>query len=493
MIRAFLILSMIVFMSGSLFAQTPTSFCGTEPFESESLEKWHAERPMVTLRSNDTFYVRMKVHLVGTDAGSGYYPINSLLESFCKLNQDMAQTKIQLEMDPDIHYIANSSYNDHGRQTGLQMMLFNNLNNRLNVYIVANPNGACGYYSNSGNAIALRKSCLGKFNTTWAHEVGHYFSLPHTFNGWEGTDYEYGDVAPNRVGRNGILVEKADGSNCATAADRFCDTDADYLSYRWTCFGGTSPDSLMDPDSTNFLVEGKYIMGYSNDQCTAIFTDEQISAMHFNIQTDRSDEQSNNPLPARVNFDFDTYKGVMGVDGEELQYDDATIAWPAMTNAESYVVQITKKLPFATDPDYILITQDTFLKMDFLEMDQTYEWEIMGFNGRYSCSEFTKTFEFEATELTASINPEVQADLSVYPNPTSSAQPLYISYNSPIATIANISIHNLNGKAVFKRTFNMTTGENNLSISGYDLQAGVYILQYQDERGFASRKLIIQD
>ena len=75
--------------------------------------------------------------------------------------------------------------------------------NRLNVYIVSeldNPS-TCGY---GGTDIFLKKGCGGG---TLAHELGHVFGLPHTFEG------------------NGD--ELVDGSNCETAGDGICDTPAD--------------------------------------------------------------------------------------------------------------------------------------------------------------------------------------------------------------------------------------------------------------------------
>lgn len=494
MLRTHLFSAFVLFLFGAtaMFAQTDGEYCGTPGYISESLKEWRASSPEVELRSNDTLYVKMKIHIVGSSQGEGFYPINSLLGSFCKLNKDMAQTRIQLAMNPEINYISNSSYNNHDRLTGRQMMSFHNVNGMVNCYIVANPNNNCGYYSPQGDAVALSKSCLGTNSTTWAHELGHYFSLPHTFFGWEGTDYEYGEQAPLTVGENNVEVEKADGSNCETAADRFCDTPADYLSFRWQCRGGTSPDSLMDPDSVLFLVEGKYIMSYSNDGCQRIFTDEQISAMHFNIEQHRSNEILFEPLPGMVHFDRDNFTPWQGINGEELQYDDVTLSWPPMDNATQYLLYIDEKSPFPGAPDHILLSQDTFLQLDFLKMDQAYEWEIRGFNERYSCTGFSDEYEFVATDLTSSINPEVDADLQVYPNPSSNDESILLVYDAPAISSGEINIYTLSGQNIYQSKVNWHQGQNTYELKSLNLQSGIYILKYRDERGIASRKLVIQ-
>lgn len=79
---------------------------------------------------------------------------------------------------------------------------------RINIFYVTEfPDRAwaCGVGAADGYILMKKANC----NSTdvLAHEMGHFFSLPHTFEG------------------NG--PELADGSNCKTAGDRFCDTPAD--------------------------------------------------------------------------------------------------------------------------------------------------------------------------------------------------------------------------------------------------------------------------
>ena len=42
-----------------------------------------------------------------------------------------------------------------------------------------------GYYSSQGDYVIVRKEELIKGNNTLSHEIGHFFSLRHTFYGWE--------------------------------------------------------------------------------------------------------------------------------------------------------------------------------------------------------------------------------------------------------------------------------------------------------------------
>ena len=84
---------------------------------------------------------------------------------------------------------------------------------RLNFYFLAVLGGseAAGFAAGSigdaqGSGIFISK-LLGVTSGTFAHEMGHFCSLQHTFEG------------------NG--AELVDGSNCATEGDQICDTPAD--------------------------------------------------------------------------------------------------------------------------------------------------------------------------------------------------------------------------------------------------------------------------
>lgn len=85
---------------------------------------------------------------------------------------------------------------------------------RINFYFVSfftSSIGACGLAdlagigSPNGSGIVYRKDCAN--TRVFAHELGHFFGLEHTFEG------------------NG--TELVDGSNCTTAGDGICDTPAD--------------------------------------------------------------------------------------------------------------------------------------------------------------------------------------------------------------------------------------------------------------------------
>jgi hypothetical protein len=141
--------------------------------------------------------------------------------------------------------------------------------NRINMYVVGgflDPN-TCGKASLGGvsrfkdDLLIVRKECVSAI--TIGHELGHYFNLEHTFEG-EG-------------------FELANGSNCASAGDKICDTPADpYIHGEKTTdyvnsnciFYNTKKDAngeYYDPDVTN-------VMSYYACNCSK-FSNQQFEKM----------------------------------------------------------------------------------------------------------------------------------------------------------------------------------------------------------------------
>ncbi len=152
----------------------------------------------------------------------------------------------------------------------------NNATDAMNQYFVDDfaHTRAGGYASFPSNNLSSTESCIRYTgNETFlgsliAHEFGHNFNLIHTF---EATNPR----------------EKIDGSNCATAGDRVCDTPAD--PYKWPEFPGASETCVSGCPlgfSCDFTEAGtglRYnpltnnIMSYYPSTCKSEFTPGQFS------------------------------------------------------------------------------------------------------------------------------------------------------------------------------------------------------------------------
>ncbi len=130
----------------------------------------------------------------------------------------------------------------------------------INVYIVGsivNP-GVAGFASSGSDYMVLSHGCLGD-PVCWSHEMGHFFSLLHTFDTAAGTEF-------------------VNESNCATTGDLICDTYADIDP------APVSPLCLWT--GTNQDTNGDYytpiignIMSYHPSSCKTPFTIGQLDRM----------------------------------------------------------------------------------------------------------------------------------------------------------------------------------------------------------------------
>ncbi|MCU0429728.1 MAG: M43 family zinc metalloprotease [Cytophagaceae bacterium] len=111
----------------------------------------------------------------------------------------------------EIRSIYNFQYYDTIVDARVQEMVNQNFaNNRINIYYLNSykaPVGGKCYNTVAGTGFIV---IVDNSPTTVAHELGHYFSLDHTFGTQAGT-----------------TAELVNASNCSTTGDRICDTPAD--------------------------------------------------------------------------------------------------------------------------------------------------------------------------------------------------------------------------------------------------------------------------
>lgn len=481
---------------GAHAQQTFQDFCGTPPHKSEWLEHYQQNPQVINRSLLDTIYVPVTFHIVGKNDGTGYISYNRLMDGFCFLNEVFAQAAIQFYVKGDIRFINNSSYYDHNNSTGGQMMAANNVPNTVNFYVVNDPNGALGYYSPTRDAVALAKGSLTSGDYTWPHEAGHYLSLPHTFYGWETTDYNYNTQTPNTVTWGGItrLVEKVNGSNCVFAGDGFCDTSPDYLNFRWNCNSDVeSPQIQKDQEGVDFRSDGTLIMGYALDNCVTRFTEGQIGAMRANLQQVRPGHLTNqNPgLPVASN----ELTPIFPAEGQAvLNGEPFTLEWEAIPNAEMYFVDISQISTFAfINKTYVTTTNSVDIAGDELNPDRKYYWRIRPFNRYDACVSNSDAHSFELAETISSANDrETVQGLRLYPNPAKENQEVVLEFASEKAGDATISILGLTGQALNSRRLGVAAGANRASLSIDGLPKGLYLVRIDANGGANYRKLLVQ-
>ncbi|MCB9289841.1 MAG: T9SS type A sorting domain-containing protein [Lewinellaceae bacterium] len=481
---------------GSRVLNAQSGFCGTPAYKSEWLERYQQNPRVINRTMLDTLYVPMTIHIVGKDDGAGYISLNRLMDAFCQLNQNFEQAAIQFYIKGNIRYINNSNYYEHDYSSGSQMMAIHDVANTVNCYIVDSPAGNCGYYSPTQDALALSKGCLGPGDLTWAHEAGHYLSLPHTFFGWEDTQYNYNSNTPYAVTWSNITrpVEKVNGSNCSFAGDGFCDTPPDYLSGLWNCNNaGQSGQIQKDPDGVEFRSDGSLIMSYATN-CQERFSDDQIGAMRANLEDERPGHIYNNQTPPAP-VTSTTLTPVFPAEGEAVQnYEDFELQWEAVPGAQMYIVDISRISSFAfTVASYFTTSNSIMVNAGDLAPDKTYYWRIRPLNRYNGCTGYSDGHTFELTDLVSSTAArETVQGLRLFPNPAKENQEVALEFTSEKQGNGTVSILSLAGQILHSQPLALATGLNRSVLSTGNLPKGMYLVRIDANGGANYRKLLVQ-
>jgi len=206
------------------------------------------------------------VHIVKDTAGQPNILEQDILNAIDVVNQDFSPICVSFEVC-EFRYIDNFQYDNlHQDDEFPEILIKYHEENRINMFMVEATNinasfatlGGIGDLQSGG--IVILKASGGR---VYSHEMGHYFGLPHTFEG------------------SGELV---DGSNCSTAGDLICDTPADpYID-------GTDGEDYVDADCKFIDMQqdanGDYytpdvgnIMSYYPGRCKCGFTYDQFQIM----------------------------------------------------------------------------------------------------------------------------------------------------------------------------------------------------------------------
>jgi hypothetical protein len=469
-------------------------YCATPGGKSEWLQRFQQRTQRPSLRFSQTVYVPVTVHLVAANDGTGGLSEVTLLDAFCKLNEYFAPSNIQYFIKGKIDYLRNSAFFDHNSlQSALPVFKQKNVPSTVNVYFVQNPLDACGYnYKIAGEsqAVVLGITCTDNRNANWAHEMGHYLSLPHTFNGWENYDFNYNQVAPTTMG--GVPVELIDGANCHEAGDGFCDTQADYLNGRWYC-GSNSPSGMIpqfDPFGRMFYSDGTQIMSYAMDPCPTHFSEEQIVAMQNYLGEVRSDHVVSNLPMQTVNASaaglmFPTHRSTVST------YDSVYFCWHPAPQASGYLLEFSPVSNFALVTNRYISYDTTFIARG-LRMSRLYYWRLRPFNGRYTCKNYSESRIFSTGNTTPVAEVKTIKSINIFPNPVQEGEILRIQFSTVEHANLQVNLINNLGQSVYQTRFLAQPGENRQDLPLLSLPIGIYTLVLADGKSSVLEKIVVK-
>ena len=484
----------LLLYTASLWSQNPCGYKGKSPW----LDWYQRNRDLLVQDrggSDSTWlYVPITLHIVGATLPSNLETLTAI-RAVCRMNEQYQPARIRFFLMPNEPFVYhyNSSWNNHQYEAGAEMITDNNLPGRLNAYLVSDPAGNCGYAWL--DAIVLGRNCSGADNTTWSHEAGHHLSLPHPFYGWEDFIWDYSQPAPPMI--DGFEVEKTDGSNCYFSGDGFCDTKPDYLSgYRWTCNENKeSPTLQIDPDGVPFRSDGSLYMGYSTNPCRARFTEEQMEAMRFNIQTEHVEYLQTEP--SQVNLAPDASVHLLSpIDTATVQYNNVTLEWDPVPNATFYVVEVALQPGFVPLLFNKTLVNETKVSVNkALANNRLLYWRVRAYNEWDICQDdqIVQRGVFKTQNLLATNDLERTLSSDLSPNPVVPGQPAVLTLSPEESMDALLTLTDAAGRQCYSQMLRLAPGENQLEIPTDALHAGLYIVTLQNEKGAILKRLAVSE
>ena len=474
--------------------------CGTVP--SQDYLDWYKaldiDHRVATGGTEATINIPVQFHLVGKNDGTGRIPTHRAYEIVCALNNFFAPVDMYFFMPNFPNLISNSNfYNLPDYSVGSQMMSLFNRENLVNIYIcdLSNFSGAgfaiCGYATlpGSGSPSQANKrggmvigmgQCSSPNGTTITHEMGHYMSLLHPF---QGTNSFPSSPSSELVTRTG-LGSGTFLANCGTAGDRLCDTESDYLQGGWN--GCTMTHTQRDANTDLFRPESSLYMSYSGDNCQSKFSPGQIGLMRSSSNNDRPYLQAIQMGP--LNILSSTTSNMLPVDNSTNEIGGWTrFKWKGTPGATKYHVQISERTIF--DADLIIdaiYTDTTFIYTGFkMSLGKTYRWRVRPLNASHNCAPFSSQTLFSLGSVkTVDL---IAEGIKIFPTVVTNNQP--ISIQSETTKNLQLTLLSVEGKVV--RNLNSQNGS--FEIQTADLTKGIYFIQLKNQEQVYTQKIVISE
>ncbi len=513
----------------SIFAQNHQFSCGTttadlEQITNRLLQNREEFKNVVEMRGA-VAYIPVAFHLIAASDGSGRVAEGRLLDMITTWNKFYADNG--LEMQFYIKYlnyknddaIYNSPANTSGANKAFAIKKFD----ALNIYITnlaETTGGASGgttlaYYTSGGPAydndwIVCRISEVSTSKaTTIAHEVGHFFTMPHTFSGWECAPFNPSasdsPLAPTLVSCGGSVfnvenvARTGSDANCTTAGDKFCDTPADYnfgFITNGCVYRGIAKDPkgvAVDPDETNVM---SYFLG-----CSTFLSGEQKAAMmkDYNNNSYRAylragNQIPNQNLPGTTTLQLPANAARIGI------VNTVNFDWADVPNATGYVIEVSTAAGFSinfrsflsTTSDFTLNEAVAGTSGNYLRTEPVYYWKVRAFGPYKTGTAYSATNTFELKTTSVNEIPGIN-NFTIAPNPIEKDKKITLNLTTENAFEANVKIITLTGQVLKneKRTFDLGYSSQLLDLS--NINAGLYILSIESDKGVLNKKVTISE
>jgi hypothetical protein len=490
-------LLLVVLTIPGIFAQV--NWCGTQDLDelkAQMLRTREEMRDFVRPR-NAVTYVPVRFHLVALTDGTGRATEPQAFKALCILNDNYEDQDIQFYLK-EFKYPNNSVIYNNPQSFSAEVAMKSQMKyDAINIFLVneIGTPGVAAYFKlpmgkNGNDWIVITDEYIADVRVL-THEVGHYFSLNHTFYGWEPDGYDasiHGNPV-NFPAINGTPVELVNGSNCTTAGDAICDTPADYLfpsnNCSYTLQVKDKNGDLLAPDVSNHM---NYHFG-----CNAYhFSDDQKTEVNNNLFSNLREYIRPNYTPNTT--EITTAPVLQTPLQNELveTYNKVELTWTAVPGADKYLISLK---PSGGSVFYLVSNTNSFTLTNLLP-NKNYLWAVMGFNEYSTCAPFSigsRVFKTGGTFTDTSESLDIQG-WSVHPNPAKSIGNIFVNVESENGIKLDVSLLTMTGQRVqFFSNHKFAPGLSTLEIETLGMPAGIYLVSLRGEMGTMTKKVAVID
>lgn len=481
----------LLLFSGQNFSQN-SNFCRQSPADVAALrarlDQNLAQLPTAADRS--TVFVPIRFHLVGDAAGKNRWSHRRVLDLLCEINRDFAQAGIQFFLSEENGSIFNENLSNdlafNLPESATPILEAARSQKAVNAFIVkelGTPGLLLGYYSFAHDWLVFSHDIDDLDFAAAAHELGHFFSLLHTFHGF---DLFFGQIQPNVVppfNIGGQPLELMDGSNCHLAADQLCDTPPDY-GVPTVSQGCQSVPNILDPNGVPIdPMENNMMAAYA--KCADYdFTKQQIEAMLADLATPPRNYLKNTFQPPATSLVVPSDLLVAPAQNEKIEiFDHVELDWKSVAGATHYLVEVSflQNFPDVTTQSWI-VTED-FLTVNSLQKNRKYHWRVRPFNHSATC-EVQQTGTFSTGQTSGSTQFLGNENrVSVFPNPLSGTENLHLRFDFAQAEDLQVEVSDAAGRLAFSKKMEVQGGVSSDELPATSLPEGLFLLKILGARG----------
>ena len=493
----------LTFLALNVFAQEEVrGVCGVterNPMLKESLSRYYKGDFDQTEALK---YIPVVVHNVGNNDGEGYIYEKNIFQMIPGLNEYYKDTDFRFYLaDNNVNYLNSNSVHTNPEGSFAQIKMKSQrtaFDYGINLFIAKKLGDVAigtklGYFTGYPNDwIVMKHSEINYSSNTLAHEVGHFFSLDHTFFGWESHPFRQEDfpndwpIAPVNTPSFNQETELVDGSNATAAADLITDTPPDYnFGIIWNNCDYTG--GAKDPNGVLVDPQEKNQMSYFNG-CDQIFTPIQSDVMVANYGTVGREYLQNDYVPT-LDPVVEEATLVSPIDGEAAGTSNVTLKWNTVDKASRYFIQISRTTDFSEFVNRYYTTETQFTIPDELTADVNYFWRVVPFNEAGNQSTLSTIMEKFTTHPVATSDIKEINAWTILPNPTTGAVNLTIQSDKALTISAQVI--SLDGRVLSIKEFRTATGQQNSQMPTIDTK-GTFFLRLMSNNGVETRRIVVQ-